>query len=207
MQIGVDFDNTIVRYDEVFHSLALSRNLIPRDLPVNKTAVREHLKNTGREDIWTAMQGEGYGPAIELARPFEGVKEFFRAAVARKIPIFIISHKTRHPYLGPPYDLHESATRWLTKQGFFDPSTIGLPGESVFLELNKQAKFDRIATQKITHFIDDLPEFLTDEKFPPGVERILFDPADSVGRISGVQPARSWAIITKMLLGSEATAR
>src|SRR5262245_43078397 len=44
MLIGVDFDNTIVSYDALFHRIATERDLIPADLPVNKTAVRDHLR-------------------------------------------------------------------------------------------------------------------------------------------------------------------
>ena len=36
MVLGVDFDNTIVRYDELFHSVAVERGLIPATLPARK---------------------------------------------------------------------------------------------------------------------------------------------------------------------------
>ena len=55
MRIGVDFDNTIVCYDEVFHRVALERKLISPSLRVNKGAVRDHLRTIGREDAWTEM--------------------------------------------------------------------------------------------------------------------------------------------------------
>jgi hypothetical protein len=37
----------------------------------------------------------------------------------------------------------------------------------VFLEPTKADKLTRIATLGCTHFIDDLPEFLSDPGFPP----------------------------------------
>ena len=60
--IGVDFDNTIVCYDGVFHRAAVERGLIPPELPVSKGQVRDHLRRLGQEHAWTELQGEVYVP-------------------------------------------------------------------------------------------------------------------------------------------------
>ena len=57
MLIGLDFDNTIVRYDRLFHRLRRERGLIPDHLPVSKRAIRDHLRASGREEEWTELQG------------------------------------------------------------------------------------------------------------------------------------------------------
>jgi hypothetical protein len=176
MRLGIDFDNTIVCYDGLFHRVALEGGWIPADLPANKSDVRNHLRQIGREDVWTEMQGRVYGPRLAEASPFPGVLEFFKACRHASIPVCIISHKTKTPFAGEPYDLHQAALDWLTAQGFFDPAGIGLPRSQVFLELTKQAKLQRIAACECTHFIDDLPEFLAEASFPPRTRRILFDP-------------------------------
>jgi hypothetical protein len=173
--IGVDFDNTIVCYDALFHRVALESGLVPADLPVNKSEVRNHLRRIGREEVWTEMQGCVYGARMAEAAPYPGVLEFFQACRRAGIPTCIISHKTRHPFLGQPHDLHQAALLWLEQQGFFDPAQIGLSRSQVFLELTKQAKIQRIAACRCTHFIDDLPELLSEPGFPQ-IERILFDP-------------------------------
>lgn len=175
MRIGIDFDNTIVRYDEVFHQVALEQGLIAPTLPVSKQAVRDHLRAVGLESRWTEMQGYVYGPRLLDALPFPGLLDRLARLVREVGDVFVVSHKTKHPYLGPPYDLHASALAWMDKQGFFDPARIGLPRENVFLELTKQAKMQRIAALGCTHFIDDLPELLAEPDFPD-VVRILFDP-------------------------------
>ena len=36
MKVGLDFDNTIVNYDNVFFKVALENNLIPRDIKKQK---------------------------------------------------------------------------------------------------------------------------------------------------------------------------
>jgi hypothetical protein len=179
MLLGIDFDNTIVCYDQVFHRVAREQGLIPETVPVNKRAVRDYLRQAGREEDWIEIQGYVYGPRLCNTEPFPGVLEFFRMAVDAQIEVCIISHKTRHPYRGLPYNLHNAALCWLEQHGFFSPSEIGLPRENVYLELTKSAKLERIAHVGCTHFVDDLPELLEDPAFPTGVVRWLFDPAGS----------------------------
>ena len=43
MRIGVDFDNTIVCYDTLFHRLAVEEGLIPPDIPPRKEIGRAHV--------------------------------------------------------------------------------------------------------------------------------------------------------------------
>ena len=44
MVIGIDFDNTIVSYDDLFHRLATERGLIPAAFPSRKTSMRDFLR-------------------------------------------------------------------------------------------------------------------------------------------------------------------
>jgi hypothetical protein len=175
MHIGVDFDNTIVCYDALFHQVAREKHLIPPEVPVNKSDVRNYLRRVGKEDTWTEMQGYVYGARMAEAVPHPGVIEFFQSCRAADIRVSIVSHKTRHPFLGQKHDLHAAATNWLQQQGFFDPARLGLTREAVFFELTKPAKLERITALGCTHFIDDLPEFLAEPMFASSALRILFD--------------------------------
>jgi hypothetical protein len=174
--IGIDFDNTIVRYDELFHRLAFEKGLIPAFVPATKEAVRDYLRAEGREDEWTGLQGYVYGARMDEAAAFPGVLEFFGEAKRRDIEVVIISHKTRLPYAGEPYDLHRAARHWLEINGFFDEARIGLAAGQVFFEETKAGKLGRIGQQGCTHFIDDLPELLREAAFPQATRRILFRP-------------------------------
>ena len=62
--LGLDFDNTLVRYDKLFHKLAIEKNLIDKSTPANKVEIRQQLKNKGKEMEFTLMQGEVYGLRI-----------------------------------------------------------------------------------------------------------------------------------------------
>jgi hypothetical protein len=199
MHIGIDFDNTIVCYDTLFHKVSLEKSLIPATIPVSKTEVRDHLRRIDNEPAWTEMQGYVYGARMAEAEPYPGVREFFTQLHARGIPLTIISHKTRHPFLGPQYDLHVAAQDWLERQGFFDPQQIGLPRANAFFELTKEAKLQRIASTGVTHFIDDLPEILKAPGFPANVKRILFDPNNLCGEGKTLVRAASWSEIPTLL--------
>ncbi len=204
MLIGVDFDNTIVSYDRVFHRVAVEKGLIPDTLPVHKQAVRDHLRAIGREDAWTELQGYVYGARMADAAAFEGVCDCLAHWLRRGIDVHIISHKTRVPYLGPAYDLHAAAYGWLEQEGFFDPARVGLPREHVRFELTKAEKLRRIAETACTHFIDDLPEFLAEPAFPAGVTKLLFDPAREHRLQHGVgERFSSWQELERFVLQAE----
>jgi len=64
MLVGLDFDNTIVRYDQLFHRLAVERGLIPPGVSATKQSVRDYLRAADREVDWTELQGIAYGPRI-----------------------------------------------------------------------------------------------------------------------------------------------
>lgn len=172
--LGLDFDNTLVRYDKLFHQLAAEKGLIEKSLPTDKTAIRDYLRSQGQDEQFTLLQGEVYGLRILEAEPAEGMLKALGELHQRGIPMVLVSHKTRTPYKGPAYDLHQAAWSWLEKNGFFDPHGLGWSRDQVFFEESKQAKVERIAAQKCTHYIDDLPEIL--EMIPTGIKAILFAP-------------------------------
>ena len=188
LHLGVDFDNTIVCYDEVFHLLALAEGLIPSSVPCDKTSVRDFLRAAGREDRWTAMQAVVYGKRMPEARPFPGVLDFFGACAQRALRLSIISHRTRQPIVGKPCDLHAAALRWLEQNGFVDL----VSRDAIHFLESRAEKVARVDEAGCTHFIDDLPEFLAEPLLPPALHCILFDPARAVGAKPDLTVVASW---------------
>lgn len=207
MRIGVDFDNTIVCHDPVIYRIACERNLVPADLPAVKEAVRDHLRRTGREDQWTAMQGLVYGPLLREAPPFHGVLGFLARCRREGAHVSIVSHRTLVPIVGPAFDLHGAARDWLREQGFLSPAAAGLTPADIHMETSKEAKLERIARLGCTHFVDDLPEFLGAPGFPAGVQRILFDPHGRHSDQGDRTRAGSWCEIEGMIFGAAADAK
>ena len=176
MRIGIDFDNTIACYDGVFHTAALERGLIPAELGRDKNSVRDHLNGSGRKDDFTELQGYVYGARMELVAPYPGFAEFVTAARGAGHDLFIVSHKTRHPILGPKHDMHAAARGFLATRGLVGPATSQIDPSRVFFELTKEEKVARAAALGCEMFVDDLPEILAMPGFPDGMRRILFDP-------------------------------
>jgi len=175
MRIGIDFDNTIVSYDELFHKVAVEQGAVPAETPANKLAVRDYLRRGGRETVWTEMQGYVYGTRMDEAAAYGGAIDFIRCATDKGHTLAIISHKTRHPFLGPQYDLHAAARSWVERHLFLDQAPL-IPAGQVFFELTKEAKLQRIGDFACDVFIDDLPEIFLAEGFPRATRSVLFDP-------------------------------
>ena len=148
LRIGIDFDNTIISYDDIFHKVALEEKLIPPDLPTTKADIRDYLREREKEDEWTTMQGYVYGVRLKDANPFPGVADFLLDCKRKNISVFIVSHKTRHPYIGHKYNLHSAAYEWLKSQSFLDAEKFGLTDNNIYFELTKSEKIKRISKLK-----------------------------------------------------------
>ncbi|MEM6750328.1 MAG: hypothetical protein AAGA57_06095 [Planctomycetota bacterium] len=204
MRIGLDFDNTIASYDRLFHRLAAEKGLIdPGAVATNKKAVRDALRADGKEEDWILLQGEGYGPRIVDAEPFAGALGFVRRALTAGHDVRIISHKTKTPYRGPAYDLHQACFDFLETHGFFEGGSPGpaLPRENVLLNLTKADKIERIAETDRDVFVDDLVEFLCEPGFP-AIRKVLFDPAGAHvdDTPDGCERVGSWAELADRIL-------
>jgi len=178
MLIGLDFDNTIVCYDQAIALLAEELFELPEEVPRTKLGLRDHLRGAGREPEWTAFQGELYGPGMRHAQPFDGAIETMLELVDAGYELVIVSHRSRRPYAGPPHDLHASARSWVTDrlQGL---GLFGAAGDEAcvhFLETRDQ-KVEMITHLGCEAFLDDLPEVLSAPGFPAAAAGILFDPA------------------------------
>ena len=197
MILGLDFDNTLISYDELFYQVALDKGLIPSDLSKTKNAVRDYLRQAGKEDEWTLLQGEVYGSRIQEAIAFEGMQEALKKISTQSERIFLVSHKTRTPYMGRQYDLHQAAMGWLQGHAFFDIEGLGWEENQVFFELTKEEKLQRIVQLGCTHYIDDLPEIL--EMLPDTVQKILFTPNKAGVIPKGWRRLEEWSLLPELL--------
>jgi len=198
MRIGLDFDNTIVCYDQAITLLAENLFELPPELPRTKLALRDFLRTAKRETEWTAFQGELYGPGMRHAQPFEGAIEALLQLVAAGHELLIVSHRSRRPYAGEPYDLHASARGWVSERlqcyGLFaeDNSNVN------FLE-TRQKKIACIAEHGCQAFLDDLPEVLTDPGFPANTAGILFDPSGGSAMPEAYRRISAWRDLREVL--------
>ena len=176
LRIGLDFDNTIITYDDVFLSTAQEWGLVGSDFIGRKQAVRDAIRLLpDGELLWQRLQGQVYGKGLAKAKMFEGVDSFLHRCRVNNVPVMIVSHKTEFGHYDPDrVNLREAARNWMTVRGFFSDSGYAIARGNVYFEGTRQAKLSRIEQLGCTHFIDDLEEVLSDPAFPPGLERILF---------------------------------
>lgn len=191
MLIGIDFDNTIVSYDKLFYKVALEGAHIPEDIEPTKLQVRDYLRQIDNEDIWTEMQGYVYGARMSEADAFPGVHEFMRWANQSGFDLAIVSHKTKHPFSGKKYNLHDAARYWID-ENLHDNSQPYIKPDNVFFELTKEEKLNKIVNINCDYFIDDLPEILLAPGFPEMTNKILFDPVDDHENLPTTLKVKNW---------------
>ena len=175
MIIGLDFDNTIVCYDEAIKQLAKEVPSLPPTTPKTKLGIRDFLREQDRETEWTEFQGKLYGPGMVDAQPFPAALEMIGAMQKAGHTTIIISHRSKHPYLGPKYDLHESARQWIEKNLVIEGDAL-ISERDIHLNETKDAKVALVASLKCDVFIDDLVEILTHASFPPSTKKLWFSP-------------------------------
>jgi len=204
MRLGVDFDNTIVCYDQLFHQVAIEKGLIPEGILSSKEEVRSYLRQQGREQAWTELQGDVYGPRIEEASAFPGVLEFLNFCKQQGIVFCIISHKTEFARYDVTHttNLRTAALNWMSAQRFFSADGLGLSHADVLFGATRQQKIEHIRQMGCTHFIDDLEEVFLEKTFPSHIEKILFAPNHQSKTLPGVTIISSWQKISEYIFGA-----
>ena len=169
--LGLDFDNTLVIYDELFYKLAIERDLIPKSLAKSKILIRNYLRSIDKDEQFTNLQSEVYGKRIKEApvapNAFNSLKK-----LKEKYKLIIISHKTKYPYAGIQYDLHKACIGWLEENNFLSDDGLNLNMRDIFFEPTKEEKIERIKNTKCNFYVDDLPEIL--ENIGNDVKKILY---------------------------------
>ena len=178
--IGIDLDNTLVCYDDLFHLAVCAERLIEPSVPKRKEAIRDAIRLLPDGEMqWTRLQAMVYGPRMAGATLFEGADVFLRHCARSHTSVKIVSHKTPFATLDDqPVDLRQAARDWLKAKGFF--TSFGLLLGDVFFESTRSEKLDRIRALRCTHFIDDLAEVFAEPAFPPATRKLHFAPHGTV---------------------------
>lgn len=192
--IGIDFDNTLIDYDQIMQKIATNMNLVKDTQPLSKKEIRNKIRTLkDGESKWRHLQATIYGSQIHYASLPNGVEEFFKNCNTNGLKTYIISHKTKFSkYADNPVNLRSAALDWMGNNGFFDPKRIGLTLQDIFFETTRREKIERIATLKCTHFIDDLQETFLDTRFPKSVKKILYTSNVSTTSMSEIDVAKNW---------------
>ena len=181
VRIGIDFDNTIICYDEVFSAAAQQRGLIRDGWMAAKSEIRDYLRSQpGGEVAWQGLQGWVYGKGIRDARIFPGVRDFLVACRLADASVYIVSHKTKYGHQDADRtDLREAARGWMRSAGLLDAPDSAFTADNVYFEGTLAAKVDRLARLELDIFIDDLVDVFEQPHFPQKTRPVLFGGADN----------------------------
>jgi hypothetical protein len=194
MVIGVDFDNTLVSYDDLLERLALERGVVSADNARSKKSIRDQIRQLPNGDIeWQKLQGIMYGPRLNEARIMDGVPEFLNVCRQHHVSVAIVSHKTEYAgYDDTRTNLRQAALAWMERHQFFAAAGLGLRREDVYFAGTRAEKLATIQRLGCTWFIDDLEETFLEPAFPSAPRKILFAPHGGHTPLPGVYVCRTW---------------
>jgi hypothetical protein len=175
-RIGLDFDNTIIDYDDVFYDYALRKGLIEKNNLRDKNSIRSVVRGKDNgELIWQSLQAEVYGTGLKFAKLQIGVNEFLDRGCRRGVQFYIVSHKSQYATqdVGKHHNLVEGALGWLKSNRIVSKDG-PIYEKNVFFEPSREQKIRRIGSLGCGIFIDDLEEVFLDECFPKDVVPVLY---------------------------------
>ena len=173
MKIGFDFDNTIIDYSEIFYEIARLNNFIPDNIGRSKSAIKDYLHKKNEKEDFTKIQGLVYGKEILRAKPAKNIIITLDYLKTCNHDLYIVSHKTKYPYIGKQINLREAANKWIYKYIRIEDSLI-FKNKNIFYENTIDSKIKRIKNLELDFFIDDLNTIIELIKSP--TTGILYDP-------------------------------
>jgi len=177
IRIGIDFDNTIVNYENSFYHEAIKRKIFKKNSKKknSKNRLKKKLISLNKEDEWTKIQGFVYGKRFNRAEPYKGAVKFLNQYCNKKnVELFIISHKTLYPIIGEKINLHKISKEWIAKKKIFQNKNDNWIKKHIFFLKTKEKKIKKIIDLKCDYFIDDLIDILN--RLPRKIKKIHFDP-------------------------------
>lgn len=200
MLVGLDFDNTIACYNDVFTSEAKIKGLVSKEWQGSKQDLK-CLLNTleDGQTKWQKIQGQVYGPKMQEATLFPGVARFLLRCKSKGYKVFIVSHKTKYGHFDKTKTpLREASLNWMDKQGFFNNNLFGIDKNNIFFANTQSEKVLKIKSLKLDVFVDDLEEIFLHPEFPE-IKKILFSRISSIQ--TRVEICSNWTDIEKAIIG------
>jgi len=199
MKIGLDFDNTIICYDQLFYELAIKNGYVFPNANLGKQFIRDALRLLPDGEIaWQRLQAEVYGPKIAGGILKDGLKNFLKEGVLRGVTFYIVSHKSRFAAQDKDCrdDLIIAALKWLVDKRIVG---VGCPVdiEHVYFLPTLLDKVKKIQTLGCNFFVDDLLDTFEVTDFPSTTCPILFDPHFLANRDIHFTLCHSWQDIKK----------
>jgi hypothetical protein len=199
MVLGIDLDNTIAIYDQVFIKYAYQ--IFGISHLNGKEEIANYLRNNDRKKDWTYLQGEVYGRYMQEAKVADYFIETISDRKLDSLKFEIVSHRTQLPSSGAKYNMHKIAKLWLEENLFLPLKNINDRDINVYFFESLDEKVQFIKERNYIAFIDDLIDVLLSPGFPKDTQRILYKSKDlSCEDIKiGIHGMSSWNNLMKIL--------
>ena len=193
MIIGLDFDNCIVNYQCAIEKLIKDEKFFCKNklTGLNKESLKEIIIKTYNEEKWTLIQGKLYGKYIKYAKPYPYVLETIKKLLKNNV-IYIISHKTKTPFIGKKYDLHDAASKWINNNLVDENLKPIIDNKFIYFNQTINQKVQSISKVKCNIFLDDLIKVLQHETFPNKIKKVLFNPNKIDIYFKGIETVNNW---------------
>ena len=197
IRIGLDFDNTIVNYDEVFKEIAIKLKIIPKNWKGSKAELRSYLLKKNYENLWKKLQGLVYGKYMSKAKVNPGFKNFLLKAKILKAKVYIVSHKSIYGhYDKEKHLLRSAALKWIKK------NKITLV-EKIYFESTILEKVKKIEELKLDFFVDDLSLILEHKFFPKKTKKILYNKSLPKIKNKKIILTNTWSRVKSVIFGHD----
>lgn len=196
MNIGIDLDNTIINYNNLFRCAAQINGFVKDDWIGGKKELKNKIKKLkDGEEKWKKLQGYIYGELIDKAKLNIGLYKFILRAKTKKCNVFIISHKTIHPHHTKSILLRHKANKFLDKKNIFKL----IDKSNVYYASTLDEKISIINKKKLTWYIDDLSKVLNHKNLSKRIKKIHYD-----GKIENAEYICSdnWYNISNIIFGN-----
>lgn len=191
LRIGIDFDNTLICYDNLFYDLALEKGWISIVHSRNKNEIKQTVTKKFDDDHWQDLQALAYGTLRILeADFFPGVIDFFKEMKNFDVEIFIVSHKSEFSHKDPSKNLHKSALSWMEEKSI----TSYVAKQNINFCPTIEEKVLKISELKCDLFIDDLSKVFELDSFPQNCLPFLFNS----NQIGSWQNTNNWEEVASL---------
>lgn len=157
MKFGFDLDNTIFDYTAVLAFIGEHDSRLSSLQNKNKADIKHYLQTNFGKDAWTELQGDIYTKYLHKVEKPTIAKKLL-TDLSEQNQVYVFSHKTQYPIIGPRVDMREAAI--LTLEAFGFP----LGKEDGAIEINffntVREKVQAVESANLNFYLDDLTEIL-----------------------------------------------
>jgi len=173
LKIGIDLDNTIIDYSNSLKKLLQEEYKIElKNETIHKSLIKKQIIENYSDREWTKAQGLLYSKYLDYANPYPGCLDALKKLSINGSELYIISHKTKYPFIGGKTNLILLAKEWITKNLVHENGINLFEDANILFNKTINKKIESIISHDLDIFIDDLEVIL--KLLPSSVNKIWF---------------------------------